>query len=567
MHSKSSPTLMVLAALPMFVIVVLVGVLISISFQSGIIGTADAKFTLSNYVDLFSDPIIEEALYNTIIFSITATLVSMGIGLPIAWLTERTTMRAKSAVYAIMTLGLLIPGIYTAMGWTFLAHSRIGFLNRWAVEYFSLSEAPINIATPIGMGFVQGLSLAALAFILTAQMFRAMNPSLEEAAKIHGLGFIGTMRRVTLPLAMPAILAAVIYIVVIGIATFDVPAIIGLANRVYMISTYVFEKANPGDEEFSQHGITAALGVIMIGVALLLTWWYSTVLRQGDKYQVVTGKGYRPTLIDIRNWGKVSWTFIILYIIAAKIIPLVLIGYAAFVPYLAPPSAKMFSLMSLDGIMENMDWDLVVRGLKNTVLLVLIVPAATLILAFSISWLIIRSRSRARYVLEFGAFLPHALPEVILAVAAILLSLFVLKDFVPLYGTITLIAVVYVITRISFATRAINSALLQIHKELEEAAHVSGLSEIRTSWRILVPLLRPTLMSVWIWSAILVYRELTVAVFLVGHDNITLPAVIWSYWNSGATNLAAAVTLIMTLVLTPLVLMFWWFGRKSMMSN
>jgi iron(III) transport system permease protein len=558
---------MVLAALPMFVIVVLVGVLISISFQSGIIGTADAKFTLSNYVDLFSDPIIGEALYNTIIFSITATLVSMGIGLPIAWLTERTTMRAKSAVYAIMTLGLLIPGIYTAMGWTFLAHSRIGFLNRWAVEYFSLSEAPINIATPIGMGFVQGLSLAALAFILTAQMFRAMNPSLEEAAKIHGLGFIGTMRRVTLPLAMPAILAAVIYIVVIGIATFDVPAIIGLANRVYMISTYVFEKANPGDEEFSQHGITAALGVIMIGVALLLTWWYSTVLRQGDKYQVVTGKGYRPTLIDIRNWGKVAWTFIILYIIAAKIIPLVLIGYAAFVPYLAPPSAKMFSLMSLDGIMENMDWDLVVRGLKNTVLLVLIVPAATLILAFSISWLIIRSRSRARYVLEFGAFLPHALPEVILAVAAILLSLFVLKDFVPLYGTITLIAVVYVITRISFATRAINSALLQIHKELEEAAHVSGLSEIRTSWRILVPLLRPTLMSVWIWSAILVYRELTVAVFLVGHDNITLPAVIWSYWNSGATNLAAAVTLIMTLVLTPLVLMFWWFGRKSMMSN
>ena len=567
MHSKSSPTLMVLAALPMFVIVVLVGVLISISFQSGIIGTADAKFTLSNYVDLFSDPIIEEALYNTIIFSITATLVSMGIGLPIAWLTERTTMRAKSAVYAIMTLGLLIPGIYTAMGWTFLAHSRIGFLNRWAVEYFSLSEAPINIATPIGMGFVQGLSLAALAFILTAQMFRAMNPSLEEAAKIHGLGFIGTMRRVTLPLAMPAILAAVIYIVVIGIATFDVPAIIGLANRVYMISTYVFEKANPGDEEFSQHGITAALGVIMIGVALLLTWWYSTVLRQGDKYQVVTGKGYRPTLIDIGNWGKAAWTFIILYIIAAKIIPLVLIAYAAFVPYLAPPSAKMFSLMSLDGIMENMDWDLVVRGLKNTVLLVLIVPAATLILAFSISWLIIRSRSRARYVLEFGAFLPHALPEVILAVAAILLSLFVLKDFVPLYGTITLIAVVYVITRISFATRAINSALLQIHKELEEAAHVSGLSEIRTSWRILVPLLRPTLMSVWIWSAILVYRELTVAVFLVGHDNITLPAVIWSYWNSGATNLAAAVTLIMTLVLTPLVLMFWWFGRKSMMSN
>ncbi len=556
-----------LAALPMFVILVLVGVLISISFQTGILGTADAKFTFQNYPDLFTDPIIGEATYNTIVFSITATLVSMGVGLPIAWLTERTTMRAKSAVYAIMTLGLLIPGIFTAMGWTFLAHVRIGFLNRWAVQFFSLSEAPINIATPIGMGFVQGLSLAALAFILTAQMFRAMNPSLEEAAKIHGLGFFATLRRVTLPLAVPAILAAVIYIVVIGIATFDVPAIIGLGNRVYMISTYVFEKANPGDEEFSQHGITAALGVLMIAIALLLTWWYSTVLRQGDKYQVVTGKGYRPTLIDIGHWGKVAWGFIIVYIIASKVIPLLLIAYAAFVPYMAPPSAKMFSLMSVTNLTENLDWDLVFRGLRNTVILVFTVPFVVLLLSFSISWLIVRSRSKGRYILEFGAFLPHALPEVILAVAAILMALFVLQDFVPLYGTLTLVAIVYVITRISFATRAINSALLQIHKELEEAAHVSGLSEIRTSWRILVPLLRPTLMSVWIWTAILVYRELTVAVFLVGHDNITLPAVIWSYWNSGTTNLASGVTLIMTVVLIPLILLFWWFGRRSIVPE
>ena len=558
---------MVLAAVPMVVILVLVSVLISISFQSGILGTDDASFTLSNYAELFSDSIFIESLENTFVFSITATLVSMGIGLPIAWVTERTTMVGKSAVYAIMTLGLLIPGIYTAMGWTFLAHQRIGFINRWAMEYFSLSEAPVNIATPIGMGFVQGLSLAALGFILTAQMFRAMNPALEEAARIHGMGFFGVMRRVTLPLATPAILAAVIYIVVIGIATFDIPAIIGLGNRVYMLSTYVFEKANPGDEEFAQHGITAALGVLMIGLALLLTWWYSSVLRKGDRYEVVTGKGYRPTLIDIGHWGKAAWSFIGLYIIAAKLVPLILIAYVAFIPYLAPPSAKMFALMSLDNILYEMDWDLVLRGLKNTVLLVVTVPAITLVLAFSISWLIVRSRSKARYVLEFGAFLPHALPEVILAVAATLLALFVLKDFVPLYGTVWLIGIVYVITRISFATRALNSSLLQIHKELEEAAHTAGLSEVRTSWRILVPLLRPTLMSVWIWSAILVYRELTVAVFLVGHENITLPAVIWSYWSSGATNLAAGVTLVMTLVLTPLVLLFWWFGRKSFMSG
>lgn len=558
---------MVLAALPMVVILTLVSVLIWISFQTGILGTPDARFTWNNYSELFSDSLLIESLSNTFVFAIITTLVAIGIGLPIAWVTERTTLYGKSAVYAIMTLGLLIPGIYTAMGWTFLAHRRIGFINIFLKDVFALSEGPISIATPIGMGFVQGLSLAALAFILTAQMFRAMNPSLEEAAKIHGLGFFSVLSRVTLPLATPAILAAVIYIVVIGIATFDIPAIIGLGNRVYMLSTYVYLKANPPDDEFPEHGITAALGVLMIVFAMLLTWWYSRVLRKGDQYEVVTGKGYRPTLIDIGHWGKAAWGFIFLYIIAAKLVPLILIAYVALTPYLAPPSAKMFGLMSFDTILYVMDWDLVLRGLKNTVLLVVTVPAITLVLAFSVSWLIVRGRSRSRYVLEFGAFLPHALPEVILAIAALLLALFVLKDVVPLYGSVWLIAIVYVITRLSFATRAINSSLLQIHKELEESAHTAGLSTVRASWRILVPLLRPTLMSVWIWSAILVYRELTVAVFLVGHDSITLPAVIWSYWFSGATNLAAGVTLVMTLVLTPLILLFWWFGRRSFMSS
>lgn len=567
MQRNMSPALILLAALPMFVILVLVTTLIWISFQTGILGTSDAVYTLNNYSEVFDDPIFFEAVYNTIVFSITATVVAMAIGLPIAWVTERTTMGGKSWVYVIMTLGLLIPGIYTAMGWMFLAHQRIGFLNRWAVQLFGFSEAPLNIATPVGMGFVQGLSLAALGFILTAQMFRAMNPSLEEAASIHGLGFFSTLRRITLPLAMPAILAAVIYIVVIAIATFDIPAIIGLGSRVYMLSTYIFLKTNPGDEELAQHGITAALGVMMIGVAVLLTWWYSRVLRKGDQYGIVTGKGYRPNLIEIGGWGKAAWGFIIVYLIIAKILPLLLIGYTAFIPYLAPPSAKMFGLMTLEPLLEEIDWGLVFRGMKNTFILVITVPLLTLVLAFAVSWLIVRSKSRGRYLLEFGAFLPHALPEIILAISALLLALFFLKGIVPLYGSVTLIAIVYIITRISFATRAINSALLQIHKELEEAAHTAGLSAVRTSWRILVPLLRPTLMSVWIWSAILVYRELTVAVFLVGHDNITLPAVIWSYWQAGAVNLAAGVTLVMTLLLIPLILLFWWFGRRSVMQN
>ncbi len=563
---RTSPIFLILAALPMFVIAVLVAALVWISFQTGIIGTPNATYTLNNYAEILGEPFVLKVFWNTIVFTLATTITALVLGLPIAWLTERTNLSGKGLVYTIMTLGLLIPGIYTAMGWTFIAHVRIGFLNRWLMDIFGLTEGPINIATPIGMGFVQGLNLTPLAFILTAQMFRAMNPSLEEAAKIHGMSFIGTARRITLPLASPAILAAVIYMLTIGIATFDVPAIIGLGNRIYMLSTYVYLKANPPDSGIPQHGITAALGTLMILVALLLTWWYSQVLRQGHRYEVITGKGYRPQLIPLGNWAILAWVFIGLYFLASKLIPLLLIAYAAFVPYLAPPSFEMLGKLTLAGF-YNLNWDLFWRGLRNTLLLVVTVPLVTLVLAFSISWLIVRSRSRLRYALEFGAFLPHALPEVILAVGALLLALFVLQGIVPLYGSVWLIAIVYVISRLAFATRALNSSLLQIHRELEEAAYTAGLSPLQASWRILVPLLRPTLMSVWIWSAILVYRELTVAVFLVSQDSITLPAVIWSYWFSGAINQASAVTLLMTLVLTPFILIFWWFGRRQLVPE
>jgi iron(III) transport system permease protein len=560
-----SPLVLSISLAPMTLIVAFVTVMFWVSFQKGIFGTASAIYTLANYRELLTDPFVLQVIKNTLVFAVSSTLVALVIGLPIAWLVERTTLSGKTLVYTIMTLGLLIPGIYTAMGWTLIAHPRIGILNRWLVDLLSLKSGPINIATPIGMGFVQGLSLASLAFILTAQMFRAMNPSLEEAAKVHGMGFGGIFRRITLPLAMPGILAAVIYIVTIGLATFDIPAILGLGNRVYMLSTFIYLKVHPQGSGLPEYGITGAVGVFMIVIAGLLTLWYGQVLKQGHRFEVVTGKGYRPALIDLGGWSVAGWGFIALYAFMSKLLPLLMIAYAALTPYFAPPSWEMMGRLSLVHFFQ-MDWELVLRGAKNTVTLVLVVPLLVVLFAFCISWLVVRSRRRARYILEFGAFLPHALPEVILAIGALLLALFVLGDAVPLYGSVWLIALVYVVARLAFATRAMNGSLLQVHKELEEAAFVAGLSNFRTAWRILLPLVRPAVMSVWIWTALLVYRELTVAVFLTVQDNITLPAVIWSYWYAGGINKASAVTLLMTLVLTPLILVFWWFGRRSQVS-
>ena len=559
-----SPLLLV-ALFPMVLLAVFIGVILWVSFQSGTLGTPDTHYTLENYRDVFVDPELYGVLSNTLWFATATVVCALVIGLPIAWLTERTTIPGKPAIYMVMTLGLLIPGIFIAMGWTYIAHPRIGFLNRWLVDWFALDSGPINIATPVGMGFVQGLNLAPLAFILTTQMFRSMNPMLEEAARTSGMSPLATLRRITVPLAMPAILAAMIYIFIIGIATFDIPAVLGMGNRVFMFSTYLFTLTFPEDF-LPRYGITGAVGTVMIVLALLLTISYSQVLRRGNRYQVITGKGYRPKMLSLGRWGIAAWVFIGFYALISKIIPIALIAFIAFAPYVAPPSLELFGQLSLDNFTQ-VNWELVMRGLTHTVILMVTVPIIVLITSFAISWLVIRTRSRLRWGLEFGAFLPHTVPELLFAIGALLMALFVLRDYVPLYGTVWLIALVYLVTRLPFATRAINSALLQIHKELEEAAYVSGLSMIRTNWKVLLPLLRPTILSVWLWTALLVYREVTVAVFLLGQDSITLTAVVWSYWSAAGMTQASVVTTLMILVFSPLLIIFWLFGRRSAISS
>src|SRR5690242_13112673 len=159
----ASPVVGLLAVAPIAVIGLLLVVVLWVSFQRGIVGTASAEYSLLNYREVFLDPFSYGAMLNTLAFAVVTIGVALLIGLPIAWLAERTTLPGKPLVYAIMTLGLLVPGIYQAIGWTFIAHPRIGFVNQWLMGAFNLSSAPLNMTTPPGMGFVQGLSLTPLA--------------------------------------------------------------------------------------------------------------------------------------------------------------------------------------------------------------------------------------------------------------------------------------------------------------------------------------------------------------------------------------------------------------------
>ncbi|HWE75011.1 MAG TPA: iron ABC transporter permease [Stellaceae bacterium] len=542
------------------VILALLAIVIGLSFRTGSLGASDAAWSLANYPTIFLDNFTYRVLGNTIGFALTTLLVALVFGVPIAWLVERSDLPGKPLLFTLMAIGLLLPGFGSAMGWLFLMHPRIGLVNVWIQQHFHVGPV-FNIASVVGMGWVQGLSLAPLAFIMTAAVFRASDPALEEAAQMAGARFFTRMRRVTLPLAWPGVLAAGIYIFTIGFAAFDVPAIIGWSNRVFTFSTYLVLQLSPTDA-LPRYGNAATLSVMLLGFAGFFSWWYAKMQKGAHRYQVVRGKAYRPQLLALGWFTAPAWCLISLYLILATLLPLLVVIWASVLPYFQLPSATAFASASFARY-AGLPWELITDGLTNTLILMVLTPTVTLALAVCFSWVVLRSRLPGRGWFDFVAFLPHAMPNIIFGIGALLIALFVIQRFVPAFGTLWLLLIAFIVGRISYATRMTNTGLIQIHKELEESGEVGGATTGGVIMKIVVPLLAPTLLNAWLWIALLTFRELTLAVLLTTRDNMTLPVVIWSLWLGGGLGDAAAVALVMLCGMIPIIGLYWLVARKT----
>jgi iron(III) transport system permease protein len=558
-------------AMPAVMLLVVVGasavvvghlaVVLWLSWTDGSPGDPGLTYTARNFVEVFSDPRTFAVLLDTVDFSLISLLVALAFGIPAAWLAERTDLPAKTLLFTLMAVGLLIPGFAAAMGWLFLLHPRIGLLNQLLVSSFDLAAAPLNINSIAGMAWVQGLNLAPLAFIMTAAVFRAMDPTLEEAARMHGAGPVMVLRRITVRLAWPGILAAAIYVFMTAFAAFDVPAIIGWGNRIFTFTTYLYLLLNPQDS-LPRYGLGAALSTVAMVIAALMSWWYGAMQRRSRRFAVVTGRAYRPRIVRLGRRRLAAWSFVGVYFLLAKVVPITLLGWSSLLPFFQLPSARAFASASLAHYF-SLPWNLVLDGLWNTSILAVLTPSLTLALSLAFSWIVLRSKFPGRGSFDFIAFLPHAVPSIVFGVGALLLTLFVIQRALPIYGTVWILLVVFTIARLSYGTRMTNGGLIQIHPELEESALMSGASSWHAFARISLPLLAPTLLYAWLWIALLIFRELTLAVILSTADNLTFPVVVWSLWLGGGLGQASALAVVMLLMMTPMIVIYWAFARRQ----
>jgi iron(III) transport system permease protein len=554
----------VLAAIVAMFSATIIGLLafvVLMSFSQTEHGMLTGVLTLQNYRELFEDPTVGRAAWNTVVFSAASMVIAACFGLPLAWLIERTNLRGRNVLAAMMTIGLLVPGFFSAMGWVLMLHPRIGMINQYLISWFGFANGPLPVTSIGGMAWVEGLTLAPIFYLMTASSLRSMDGSLEEAAYMAGASRWSVARRIQIPLFLPGILAASIFTFTTALGAFDVPGTIGLSARILTFSTLLYVKVS-AVENLPNYGLPAAFGSCMLVVAIILSLAYLRLLKRAHAFQVVTGKAWKPRISRLGRLAIAGWTFAALYISLALFIPLLLVAWSALLPFYQPPSMRALSLVSTAAFYK-VPWQLVLTGLANSLLIAVIAPTLSLAGSLAFSWIILRSRVRGRLVLDGIAFLPHAVPGIIFALGAVLVALFALPQAIPLYGSMAIIILVNAVGWISFGTRVVNTALMQIHSELEESGLVCGASHFQTLRKILLPLLWPALAGAWIWLALLALRELTRAVILVTGSNVTLPVVTWSLWNGGQLNLAAVIVLVNIVLFAPILIAYFRFTGRS----
>jgi iron(III) transport system permease protein len=528
---KYSVSIFTAGLLGMLILIIGVPVLMVVlmSLRTGFPGEG-GPLTLENFVEVYQDISTYEVLGNTLLFALGSVAVALVFAVPLSWLLMRTDIPFKKTFYVLLTVGILIPVFLRTIAWILLLSPRIGLLNQWLMKLFSLDSPPLSLYNIPGMAFIQGVSFVPGAFFMLSAAYRAMDPSLEEAAYTSGVGKLRTFFKINIPITLPAIAAVMVYLFMTGIAVFEVPAIIGLPSRILVLSALIYTATSP-PTGLPEYGIAGAYGGIMLVAGLALAFFYVRLVKQGKKFTVITGRGYRPREIALGRWKWAAMAFVLFYLAIEVFIPFLVLLWTSLVPYLQLPSAAALKTVTLKNYLTIPDYT-GARPFINTFILMIGVPTLAMILSVLVSWAVVRTQVRFRGVLDTVAFLPHAIPSILVAVGLGYLGL-AYRDYFPLYGTIFIIMLAHIINWIAYGTRTTNSVMIQVHRELEEAGRVAGASTPRVLWKIVLPLIAAGVLNSWIWIGMLSYREVTMALTLYTRKSVVISTVVWQFWGSG----------------------------------
>lgn len=543
-------------AFTMYIAVIPLGFLLWQSFFTPQTAIKPAVFTFGNYITAYTDPDTLRLFLNSLQFAFGTATFAFLIGTTLAWINERTNTPFKSLFFALALIPLVIPGILFTISWILLASPKIGIINLTLMHWLNLTSAPFNIYSMWGMIWVDGLHYSPAAFLLMTAAFRSMDPSLEESAMMSGANVFQVLWRITLKLVWPAIFATVLILFVKAIESFEVPALLGLPVGIRVFTSSIYQAVHRYP---SQVGLASSYAVTLLFITTIGIYFISRLSSGGSKYATMTGKGFRPRRIDLGRWRWLAAGVFFAYFSLIVVLPFLVLLWSSFQKFYAVPSVEALGRLTLDPYRFVLSYPNLARSVWNS--LMLAVGSATVIMLITsvICWIVVKTKLPGRWLLDNLASLPMVFPGLVLGLA---LMIFYLNVDIGVYGTMWILLIAYVTRFMPYGLRFNTTSMLQIHKELEESAAMSGASWVTVFRRIILPLLKPGLLAGWIYIMIVSIRELSSSILLYSPGTEVISIVIWELWENGQYVELSALGVLFILMLFVLVMGAQYAGKK-----
>jgi iron(III) transport system permease protein len=503
-------------------------------------GLQAGSFTIQhfeNIVESLGD--VKTLLTNSMIFSVGSAGIALVYGTALAWLAERSDAPFRRLAYVSAYVSFAIPGIIKVVGWIMLMGPKAGILNAPIV---ALTGAPLfNIFSLSGMVLVESFLWIPIVFLLMATPFRSMDPSLEEAATTAGSTGWQVFRKVTFPLALPSVLAVLILTFIRSLEAFEIPALIGIPAGVEVLTTKIYLQIKGG--LIPKYGEASAYSIILIGLVALGLYPYYRITSKTYKFTTISGKAYRPHRIQLGKWHWVGG-LLMLVLPLLQFLPIVAIAWSSFLPFAQVPSRKALSLLTFNNYVTAFNDSGIIRSVMNSLTVSTTSATGAILITFFAAWLIVRASIKSRWILDQMAMLPLVFPGIVMGIA--ILKMYLMLPL-PVYGTLWILILAFIARYLPYGIRFSHSALLSLHKELEEGAMVSGASWFQMVRQVVVPLIMPALLAGWIYIFLITFKELSIALLLYSPGSQVVAVTIWELWDNGHVGELAAFSLVITL--------------------
>lgn len=501
-----------------------------------------AKLGTLAYSFVFADDDFWQAVWTTIAIAGGMTAIAVPLGALLAFLMVRTDMPGRRWLEPLLLVPIFVSAVVIAFGYV-VAIGPVGIFSTMAKDL--LGFVPWNLYSLLSLIVIAGLTHVPHVYLYSAAALRGLSTDLEEAARVSGANPLQVAVNVSLPMIMPAILFAGVLVFFLGFELFGLPLVLGDPQDILVLSTYLYKLTNKLGVPSYQ--LMAVVVVVIIAVTAPLVFMQRLLLRQAQRYVSVRGKGQRTKPLPLGRWRWFAFGAIIFWLVITVAVPLIGITIRSFVVSWGE-GINLLDVLTLDHYRELADYPNVIRGIFNTFGIGVIGGAVAVACYTLIALAVHRWNSGWTRLVDYIVMVPRAMPGLVAGLALLWVFLFV-PLLSPLRSTMVSIWVAYSIVWLAYGMRLVSGTLLQVAPELEEAARVSGASDLRAKRDVTVPLIKYGMLASWLLIFLIFVREYSTGIYLLGPGTEVIGSLLVSLWGTGAVDLVSALSVVNVLMI------------------